>query len=319
MIESGCKKLVLKVSRLRGKDVAYHFKTINHGSTLKAFCHTAATCSGASAKCEQRDSAELKDWNSKSLFLKGDNNTLNIHNSLFETTIEEISFTVIGNNNTVVIDASEDRYWPLKTLCISIQGRCSENYITSIVIEGRLQALKVVTNSYLRLILTHLKLQQDSSVTSSSRRIVEIAQPMFATPISLIQPSTSRTRDIVTGTTSERTENRRKRKNTANKIKETTIPAQQGVDALETGDADHILCKCPVCETQLPNAVCIPCGHVLCLTCAKFLKSRSAVIKCAITGCDKVVESVIRIYLSTRVTKGAKTDGKSNCDMISID
>jgi len=316
-IEASSKSLRLDSTGVRADCGSYHFMTFARGKEYKVYvCHSIADCPGW--RCVGRSEALFRSREPfQDVEMVGNNNML-----IIDTSMSALSRLIVsGVNNKIVLDAGKTSS---RTLLISVGGHCSSADINRMTVHGCLQCIHISTYTYLQVNASELCVHDGKILCMNGLMTVTCVQPSSGPHIDLTDctPRVVSTAAVsaTISNTSESSAPSRKRSGKAVAAARTKLPRCTNSD-IETASerGQYILDRCPVCSTNLPNAACVPCGHVLCMSCARGLcKSLKKKLDCPILGCAKSeVDSVIHIYVPKQLLQ--ETERSHSVEAITID
>ena len=300
-----------------------HFKKVVRSQDVKVWvCHTTSYCKRMNLSCNSCTDADLSSYHISSMKLIGDNNTL----SILESATKSASFfeiIVSGKKNTIHVDTGKLASSRLQHLVINVVGHSMLHEDVSMKLKGVVEKLTITTSRHLRLDAGELKITHEAQISSEEPNLIK----------TLVEPKCT---ELVTWSIVEKTSNvvvphnslpcisssRNKSKCTSSKRKKkcTKISSFSVSDKITYSEKQK-LSPCPICRQNVPNAICYPCGHMLCFSCVTFLESKVCeMLCCPHAGCNRSIKRVFRAILQLQMSNGNSfSESKVNDEAIIIE
>lgn len=314
VIEATAKKLILQGGILRSRATAetYHFKQVTHPDSIKIYvCHTASYCAQHSnLTCACTTSVDVSDFRIYDVALRGNNNELYLGSLGMAGGCS--SFSMDGKQNNVEMRISGKRLSIVMSGMGAAQG---EHHLT---LAGIVEELAISSTRYFGLNAEHLTVVTSALITCHGQDLIKVmleprvlsgdfrvrneAAPTRPTPPAAASTSTTTTTTPQTAAASPPPQSRRKRApKESSATKRTRLPADSHATCIAHKE-EMRLQACSICLENVPNWVCVPCGHMLCprctsLLCNKLKPSSTQLLLCSQAGCNQKVEQVVRAIL----------------------
>lgn len=328
IIEANSRMLLLEGDVLRNKNLEdeYHFKMSVRTRDVKACAsHTGAYCRRMKLACDGCNALQLPQYNISTLHLTGDNNELYIdcHAVLHYTkpANKKITITVSGKNNMLKIDTEQifGMYGlPVRQMDICIKStRTPASGTHRIILSGTIACLNV-------------SLQDSGSVDLDAGYLIVTEKATVKCCTDGLLQRLIKPRLISSATWSLIVEEKQTpavppvaQPQQISPKSKTLLPAYSKYTSVIEWSAGQCLAACEICMTNVPNAACVPCGHMLCVQCAyrlcKNLK-QDQLLLCPCSGCKQSVERVLHVIFNMEKTRSSSSSSKKRkVEAISID
>lgn len=325
IIEGNGQSVILTPSGLHnGSEQRYHYRKLVRGSVVKIWiCHTENYCKQMKINCCGQTAVKLSNYRFRCCQLVGNANTFNICADSNDTHSEMcwkpcsacFEIQLGGIDNRLLIDTSCFNIEELK-LFVNSDSRpvnvsnCSQ-YIELI---GSVHRLFIKTGRPLHLDAQRLTVSQMGSLhLLLSGLLKTLKKPLLVNGALWNQTEVSapRCQPKPKCKSKPRAKNKATTNSRASKL---TVPAHCQAQVHDPGLS---LCACSICVQNFPNVLCAPCGHAICVNCARFLYVQKKQTVCAMIGCSSAVEQLLPLFLQMQRQSG--DTGSDEMSVIDID
>lgn len=336
IIEANTRKLLLAGDTISNRQVQdeYHFKKSERTRDVKVCAsHTGSYCKRMKLSCDKTRRVQLPIYSISTLQLTGDGNELFVNSAAVRRyshpKSHKIAFIINGGNNTLSVDIDQDfdssGLLPVQQLNILTKPTCgSTRGSHRIVLCGTIATLSITLNDTRRVCLdaSHLIVTQKATVKCCTEDLLqELKKPRLLSFASWNYQVEQKQQPTLPAVISQQLQ-----RSISQKTK-TLLPAYSKHSSVIEWSPGLCLAACNVCMTNVPNAVCVPCGHMLCVQCAYSLCNRlkqDQQLVCPCGGCEQSVGRVQHVILNTETggsscSSSSSSSRKRTLDAITIE